>query len=240
MPNNDDLTAEEREYQPLIQQLQKMYNTRIQDEQDLGAIRQQLSQTGLLPAASPSQGKTFPRATGEENLGMVVHPSRFPSHHKTSWSSPLSILAATLTVVLLTGSFVTLLLLVRSHQSATTGLSNATSTGSSLVSTPCNQSYPITGTIVKVTSSTLNPHAGSILVKGSKEQFRGLLGVSFVIAIGPDTQLFEQQKNGCHTVSFASIRVGQRIQASPPTEILQSYPPILGGVDKLVLLPPGS
>lgn len=240
MPNNDDLTAEEREYQPLIQQLQKMYNTRIQDEQDLGAIRQQLSQTGLLPAASRTKGKTFHRAPGEENLGMVVHPSGFPSHHKTSWSSPLGILAATLIVALLTGSFVTLLLLARSHQSATTRLSDATSTSSSLVSTPCNQPYPITGTIIRVTSSTLNPHDGGILVKGSKEQFRGLLGGTFVIDIGPGTQLFEQQENGCRAVSLVSIRVGQRIQTSPPKEILQSYPPQLIGVDKLVLLPPSS
>lgn len=233
MPNNDDLSAEEREHQPLIQQLQKMYNTRMQDEQDLGAIRQQLAQTGLLPAASRMQGKTFHRATGEENLGMGVHPSGFPSHHKMSWPSLLGMLAATLIVALLTGSFVTLLQLARSHQSAT-------STGSSLVSTPCNQQYPITGTIIKVTSST-HLHNGAILVKGPKEQFRGLLGgVTFVIAIGPDTQVFEQQENGCHRVSFASIRVGQRIQASLPKGILQSYPSILGGVDKLVLLPPSS
>jgi hypothetical protein len=239
VPNNDDLTAEERAHQPLIQQLQKIYNTRMQDEQDLGAIRQQLAQTGLLPAASRTQGKTFHRAPSEENLGMGVHPSGFPSHHKMSWSRPLGMLAATLLAALLTGSFVTLLLLARSHQSATTRLSHATSTDSSLVATPCNQPYPITGTIIKVTSST-HLHNGAILVKGPKEQFRGLLGVPFVIAIGPDTQLFEQQENGCHTVSFASIRVGQRIQASSPKEILQSYPSTLGGVDKLVLLPPSS
>jgi hypothetical protein len=238
VPNNDDLTAEEREHQPLIQQLQKMYNTHIQDEEDLGAIRQQLSQTGLLPAASPPKGKTFHRAPGGENLGMVVHPSGFPSHHKTSWSSLLDMLAATLIVTLLTGSLVTLLLLARSHQSATTRLSDATSTGSSLVSTPCNQPYPITGTIIKVTSSTLNPPDGVILVKGPKEQFRGFLGGTFWINIGPDTRLFEQQGKSCHTVSFANIRVGQRIQASPPKDIAQSLPPILSGVDRLVLLPP--
>jgi hypothetical protein len=236
VPNNDDLTAEEREYQPLIQQLQKMYTTRIQDEQDLGAIRQQLSHTGLLPAESRTKGKTFHRVPGEENLSRIDHLSGFPSHYKTSWSSPLGILAATLTVVLLAGSFVTLLLLARSHQSVATRLSNATSTSSSLVSTSCNQPYPITGTIIKVTFSTLHPHDEGILVKGSKEQFRGLLGETFVIDIGPDTQFFEQQENRCHTVSLANIRVGQRIQTSPPKEILQSYPPQLIGVDKLVLL----
>jgi hypothetical protein len=239
VPNNEDLSAEEREHQPLIQQLQKMYNTRIQDEQDLGAIRQQLAQTGLLPAASRMQGKTFHQAPSEENLGMGVHPSGFPSHHKMSWPRPLGMLAATLIVALLTGSFVTLLLLTRSHQSVATRLSDATSTGSSLVSTPCNQPYPITGTIIKVTSST-HLHNGAILVKGPKEQFRGLLGVTFVIAIGPDTQVFEQQENGCHRVSFANIRVGQRIQASLPKVIQQSYPSTLGGVDKLVILPPSS
>lgn len=238
MPTNDDLTAEEREYQPLIQHLQQMYNTRLQDEHDLKAIRQQLSQTSLRVATSRTPRKAFSRTLDEENLGRIVHPPRFPFRNSTSWSRSLGMVAATLVVVLLTGSFVALLLLARSHPSVATRQTFATSTGSSLGSTPCHQSYPITGTISTVTFSTSHPHEAFILVKGPKEQFRGLLGETFVVALGPNTHLFEQQENGCHAVSLASLRAGQRIQLSPPQEILQSSPSQLIGVNTLVLLPP--
>jgi hypothetical protein len=240
MSTSDDLTAEERELLPLIEDLQKTYNTRTQDEQDLAAIREQLFPSGSLPAASGTQGHAFKRAIGQEKQDGVLQSSGFPSRRKTSRPSPLSILAATLMTVLLTGSFITSMMLARSHQSATPVHLEVTSTGSSQALTPCDQPNPITGTIIKVSFSTLNSHSGGIVVKGPKEQLRGLLGETFVINFGPDTRLFEQQGKGCHAVSSASIRVGQRIQASPAHVILQSLPPILVGVETLVLLPPSS
>jgi hypothetical protein len=54
-----------------------------------------------------------------------------------------------------------------------------------------------------------------------------------------DTHMLEQEGNGCHWASFASLEGGQRIQAQlvQPIMIDLSNPPIIYA-DTLVILPP--
>jgi hypothetical protein len=242
MPKNDDLTAEERELLPLIEDLGKMYDTRTQDELDLGAIREQIGRAAALPAVSATTGKAFQRASDQENQDVSLHPSRLRSRRTTSRSSSLSILAATLISLLLTGSFISSLLLARSHQSATTTQSAATSKGSLQALTPCDRPYPITGTIISVQfhhGSIGNATAfGSAMVKGPQEQFHGLLSGNFMVFFLKETRVFEQQQKGCHAVSLTSLQVGQRIQIQFDGDIMQSLPPQIVA-DQLVIVADG-
>lgn len=115
MPDYDDLTQEERELLPLIAHLQQIYNTQAQDEQDLGAIGEQLAHTRL-QLLTPIGAEASPPLE-REDLGRILPAFALSSQgHRREFRS-LKVLAATLVVSLLTGSLVITLLLARSHHS---------------------------------------------------------------------------------------------------------------------------
>lgn len=219
----DDFTQEERENLFLIEHIRKVYDTQSQDEQALHAIEARLA---LSPDPSALEGVSRPRRSKQQQ---APGWARFPFSLRPK-AGAFNLLAASLVVILLTGSFAVILVFLRHHPSA-----NGTSvhgSGTPAVSTPCPQvnSGPrndwVSGTITRVelhngmigAASTV----GLIMVKGPKEQYRGLLGEDFTIHILKGAKVLERQE--CHSVSLSRLKIGQRIQIQFDGFIMQSFP----------------
>lgn len=154
----------------------------------------------------------------------------------------LTLLAATLVVVLLTGSFAAIVLSLQHHSPA-----NATSahgSGIPAAATPCTQAYPVSGTITRVVFSNAMlgtaTTAGTAWARGPKGQYRDLLGGDFVLHFLKETKVFEQQEQGCPSVSLTSLKVGQRIQIQFDGSILQSWIPQILAQQLMIVADGGS
>jgi photosystem II stability/assembly factor-like uncharacterized protein len=102
--NQDDMLNEEHENASLVRELQSFYDTRSEDEQDLNIIREQLFQARTLSfERSHSRDDTQRTGDARRRDARPKTPRRFFSNRRF-WS----VLAATLVVMLLTGSFVAL------------------------------------------------------------------------------------------------------------------------------------
>jgi photosystem II stability/assembly factor-like uncharacterized protein len=182
MPDYDDLTQEERALLPLIAYLQQIYNTQVQDEQDLRAIGEQLAHARL-QLLTPLGAQASPPIE-REDLGRIL-PAFVPSSQRQRREfRALKVLAATLVVGLLTGSLVITLLLARSHHS--TG-----STPSIQPVSPCPAS---TAALPMYVSSI---HMGSQTTGwGVIEGTRKVQNV--VVNLPGETRLLHTIDSGCH------------------------------------------
>jgi hypothetical protein len=235
MTTPDDFTQEERENLFLIEHLRKLYDTQTQDEQALHAIGARLASSPwpTAPESVPGPG----RSKAQQAPGRASFPLSFRPK-----AGALTLLAATLVVVLLTGSFAALVMVLQ-HRSQAHGTS-AHGSGTPAATTPCTQAYPVSGTITSVefgNGSVGNATSvGAALVKGPKEQYRGALGGDFEIFFLKETKVFEQQEKGCYSVSLTSLKVGQRIQVQFDGDIMQSLPPQIIALQLLIVADRGS
>jgi photosystem II stability/assembly factor-like uncharacterized protein len=126
MLNNDDLLEEEREYVPLVRQLRSIYDTHLKDEEDLALIRQQLSQTNVLPFETKIVNRNAQKIADirYQDVGSKMPHRPFNKHF-------LDVLVATLVVMLLTGSFIALFTLIP-HQRMTRTAGNMPAKNSSI------------------------------------------------------------------------------------------------------------
>ncbi|GHP00958.1 hypothetical protein KSF_110050 [Reticulibacter mediterranei] len=135
MLNQDDMLNEEYENVPLVRDLQSFYDTHGEDERDLNFIREQLSQTRTLPFERPLARDDTQRTNDARRRNVrPKKPHRFFVNQRF-WS----VLAATLVVMLLTGSFIALFTLAP-HQ-RTGSVAGGTSAKSSTTSSPSQQTF---------------------------------------------------------------------------------------------------
>jgi hypothetical protein len=230
MTTPDDFTQEERENLFLIEHLQKLYDTRIQDEQALHAIGARLASSPW-----PTVRESVPWQ-GRYREHQAPKPVSFPLSSRPKAAS-LTLLATALAVILLTGSFTALLLSLQ-HHSPDHG-TPAHGSGTPAAATPCTQAYPVSGTITSVefqNGSLGNATTvGGAAVKGPQEQLHGLLGGGFIVHFLKETRVFEQQEKGCHAVSLTSLKVGQRIQIQSDGDIMQSLPPQIVALQVMIV-----
>jgi hypothetical protein len=95
------------------------------------------------------------------------------------------------------------------------------------------------GTILEVHIEQSAHSVGRVLVKGSKEQHQGSLEERFWLLLGKETKVVEQQTQGCHPASFASLQAGQRIRVQIDNFILQSSPPQVQALQLVIVADEG-
>ncbi len=100
--------------------------------------------------------------------------------------------------------------------------------------TPCDKSSDIRGSIITISQATLGGILGTILLDGTNEQNAQFDKV--YTKINADTQIFEKQEQGCRSSSFASLKVGQRVQIQSTGVTALSYPPQITATE-IVILP---
>ena len=201
MPNNDDLTAQEQDYLPLIQHLHQLYDTRMQDEQDLHAIGTQLAQSRLTPlqeqgAIKQTAKDTVLPGSEYEDYDRIPPPFRSPSLRQRRTFQTLNILAAMLIVSLLTGSLVITLLLAQSHHAAPAARLQpfpACSTGSDMVTAAFSS--------IQMMSQTTG--WGVVMGLGKEHQV--------VIDVGNETRLVHTTDGGCHWKIVKTLSSGSSI-----------------------------
>lgn len=220
MTTPDDFTAQEQENLFLIEHLQKLYDTQTQDEQALHAIGARLA---LSPRPTPPESVPGP---GRRKEHQAPERTSFPLSLRPKVGS-LSLLAATLVVVLLTGSFAAMSMFLQHHSPANG--TPAHGSGTPAATTPCTQAYPVSGIITSVgfSNGTLGTATtvGFADVKGAKEQYQGLLGENFSLHFLKGIKVFEQQEKGCQSVSLTRLKIGQHIRVQFDGDIMQSAPP---------------
>jgi photosystem II stability/assembly factor-like uncharacterized protein len=113
---------EEHENAPLVQELQSFYDTRSEDEQDLNIIREQLSQARTLPFERPLSRDGIQRTDDARRRDARPKTPRRFFNNQRFWS----VLAATLVVMLLTGSFVALFTLAPHQRTGETSVQSST------------------------------------------------------------------------------------------------------------------
>lgn len=106
---------------------------------------------------------------------------------------------------------------------------------------PCEKPSNIRGTIVSIKQAPAGSSTNSlatILIDGTREPQAAYDKV--YISLHVDTQVFEKQGQACHSVSSASLKIGQRVQVQPATGlVLQTYPPQLTA-SEIIILSPGN
>jgi hypothetical protein len=104
--------------------------------------------------------------------------------------------------------------------------------------TPCDTPSKIRGTIVAISkrSSGSGNYIGGILIDGTKEKQKAEFD-KVNISAHTATQIFEKQGQACNAVSFAALKVGQRVQVQSTGIVRQIYPPEVDATT-IVILPP--
>lgn len=100
--------------------------------------------------------------------------------------------------------------------------------------TPCDKASSLKGTITQITSGT---SAHGLLIDSTKEQ--GTQYSKFYAIVKADTQVFEKQGQECRSMSFADLKIGQRVQVQSTGIAAQSFPVQLTATE-IVILPPGA
>jgi len=230
MTTPDDFTQEERENLFLIEHVRKLYDTQTQDEQALQAIGARLASSPWPVSQESAPGPWW--CKGHQAL----RPASFPLSPRPKVAS-LTLLAASLMVILLTGSFTALLLVLQYHCSYQG--TPAHGSGTPPAATPCTQVYPVSGTITSVAfqNGSLGnaTTVGGAMVKGPQEQLHGLLGGDFTVQFLKETRVFEQQEKGCQAVSLTSLKVGQQILIQFDGDIMQSLPPQMVALQVMIV-----
>jgi len=116
--------------------------------------------------------------------------------------------------------------------------SNSTGASSSGSETPCDKQSTIRGTIVMISqaSSGASPgYAGGILIDSTKEQKAEFDKV--YASIHTNTRVFEKQGQECRSVSFATLKIGQRVQIQSTGIVRQTYPPQIDATEIVILSP---
>lgn len=114
--------------------------------------------------------------------------------------------------------------------------SNPTGTSSSGSQTPCDKQSAIRGTIVTISqapSGGAPSYVGGILIDGTKEQKAEFDKV--YASIHTNTRVFEKQGQECRSVSFATLKIGQRVQIQSTGIVRQSYPPQIDATEIVIL-----
>lgn len=223
-PPNDFLPEEQKNHM-LVDHLQRLYATRARDEHALHEM-------GARLASSP----------GPAHHTRVSAPGRHGNHREPA-VAPLRLLAATLAMLLLTGSFVALLLLL--HHSSLVGATPAQGTRTSALSapsaatTPCTQTYqvsgPITGVVLGHGMLGGAVIVGTVRVRGPQGQAQGALGETFSVHLLQGIRMFEQHLHGCQVTALTSLKVGQQIRIQFDGSILQSEPPQLAAYQVVIV-----
>lgn len=225
MKTPEDFTQVEQENPILIEHLRTLHDTRTQDEQALQAIETRL-------AAFPSWPNAQERIPGPSRkmLPHVPKQAGFPLSLRPA-ARIITLLAATLVVILLAGFFAVLAMALH-HPTSATGAPSVQRSGMPLTQTPSLQAstgphFMVSGTILEIHLDQ-SASEGSLVVKGPKGQYHGLLGGKFWVFLSKETRLFEQQQQGRHSVSLTKLQVGQHIQIQFNGGVLQSAPPQIG------------
>ena len=100
--------------------------------------------------------------------------------------------------------------------------------------TPCDKPSSLKGTITQITSGT---SANGLLIDSTKEQ--GTQYSKFYATVKADTPVFEKQGQECRSMSFADLKIGQRVQMQSTGIAAQSFPVQLTATE-IVILPPGA
>ena len=235
MKTPEDFTQVEQENPILLEHLRTLYDTRTQDEQALQAIEIRLA------AAWPNAQERIP---GPSRKKLPYGPKQvdFPFSLRPT-ARAFTMLAATLVVVLLAGSFAVMAMTLH-HPTSATGAPSVQRSGTPLTQMPSLQAS--TGPQITVSGTILEVHLdqsaseGTLVVKGPKEQDHGELGEKFWVFISKKTKLFEQQPQGRHSVSLSRLQVGQYIQIQFNGGILQSAPPQIGAEQLTIVADGGS
>lgn len=232
----EDFTPVEQENPILLEHLRTLYDTRTQDEQALQAIK-----TRLAASSWPHAQERIP-GPGRKKRPHVPKQAGFPFSLRPT-ARAFTLLAATLVVVLLTGSFAVLLMALH-HPTSATGALSVQRSGTPSTQTPSLQAS--TGPQITVSGTILEVHLdrsaseGNLVVKGPKEQYHGFLGEKFWVFVSKETRLFEQQQQGRHSVSLTKLQVGQHIQIQFNGGILDSAPPQIGAEQLTIIADGGS
>ncbi len=112
----------------------------------------------------------------------------------------------------------------------------ACDTGSNTPSsqTPCDKQSSLKGTITRIASGS---STNGLLIDSSKE--KGVQYSKFYATVKADTPVFEKQGQECRTMSFADIKIGQRVQLQTTGLVAQSSP-VQVTATEIVILPPGA
>ena len=99
--------------------------------------------------------------------------------------------------------------------------------------TPCDKPCSLKGTITQITSGT---SANGLVIDSTKE--KGVQYSKFYAIMKTDTQVFEKHGQECRSMSFADLKIGQRVQVQSTGIAAQSFPVQLTATE-IVILPPG-
>lgn len=208
MKTPEDFTQVEQENPILIEHLRTLYDTRAQDEQALQAIETRLSASSWLNAQEriPGPGRSkLPYVPKQVGLPFSLRPT----------ARAFTLLAATLVVIVLAGSFAAMAMALH-HPTLATGASSAQGSGTPSTQRPSLQAS--TGPQITVSGTIREVHLdqsaskGSLLVQGPKEQYHGSLGEEFFVSITKETRLFKQLQQGRQSIPLTRLQVGQRVQ----------------------------
>jgi|SRR5579884_893038 len=100
--------------------------------------------------------------------------------------------------------------------------------------TPCDKPSSLKGTITQITSGT---SANGLVIDSTKEQ--GVQYSKFYAIVKAGTAVFEKQSQECRSMSFADLKIGQRVQLQSTGPVAQSFPVQLTATE-IVILPPGA
>ncbi len=114
--------------------------------------------------------------------------------------------------------------------------SNSTGASSSGSETPCDKQSAIRGTIVMISQASSGAgYGGGILIDNTKEQKAEFDKV--YASIHTNTRVFEKQGQECRSVSFATLKIGQRVQIQSTGIVRQTYPPQIDATEIVILSP---
>jgi hypothetical protein len=208
MKTPEDFTQVEQENPILLEHLRTLYDTRTQDEQALQAI-----ETRLAASSWPNPQERIPGPSRKE-LPHMPKQAGFPLSLRPA-ARAFTLLAATLVVVLLAGSFAVLAMALH-HPASSTGAPSVHTSGTPLAQTPQPQAsagpqFTVSGTILEVHLDQ-SASEGALVVQGPKEQYHGSLGEEFAVSITKETKLFKQLQQGRQPIPLTRLQVGQRVQ----------------------------
>lgn len=166
----------------------------------------------------------------------------FPFSLRTT-ARAFTLLAATLVVVLLAGSFAVMAMALH-HPPSATGAPSVHMSGTPSTQTPSPQAskgpqFTVSGTILEVHLDQ-STSEGNLLVKGPKEQYHGYLGEEFFVGIAKETRLFEQSPQGRQPLPLTRLQVGQRVQIQFNGGIFDTAPASIGAEQLVIITDGGS